>query len=83
MVPVREIDGAGNNEFKPYKNNTDPKLPAGGDYQEIYVKDKDADQRLVYDWKNKKLYYTPDHYETWVEIDEPWGAGGPKFFPPM
>jgi hypothetical protein len=82
--PVRDIKDAGDNQWKKYKNNTDPKLPEGGDYQEIYVADGDKKKRFVYDWTKgqEKLYYTEDHYETWVEVNDPWKHGGPKFPPP-
>ena len=80
--PIKNIKNAGDNEFKKYKNNTDPKLPEGGDYQEIYVKDGDKKKRFVYDWKNKILYYTDDHYESWKKVNDPWKNGEPKFPPP-
>jgi len=59
------------------------KLPSGGDYQIVYVKDGDKQKRFVYDWKNDKLYYTTDHYNSWRLVDNPWRLGGPKFPPPM
>lgn len=81
--PVKNINNAGNNEFKKYKNITAPKLPSDGDYQEIYVKDGDTDKRFVYDWKNKKIYYTDDHYKSWKEVNDPWKIGKPVFPYPM
>jgi len=82
--PVRDIKDAGSNEWKKYENNSEPKLPDGGDYQEIYVADGDKDKRFVYNWKKgqEKLYYTDSHYKTWVEVNNPWKHGGPKFPPP-
>ncbi len=40
-------------------------------------------KRLVYDWKNKKPYYTPDHYRSSKVVNDPWKIGDPVFPPPM
>lgn len=80
------VKNYGGNDLTKYKNITDPKLPEGGDYQEIYVTDKTGDgRRLVYDWNTKKIYYNNNHYKgTWKEITDPWWIEGssPKFLPP-
>jgi len=65
-------------DFSPYKNNTEPKLPAGGDYVEIYITKLDGDsRRIVIDRKSGTVYYTPDHYNTWQIVEDPWTHGGP------
>lgn len=83
LLDLQSIDGIknyGSNDFGDYKNNTDPKLPEGGDYMEIYVTGKTGDgRRLVYDRDSGDVYYTPDHYGSWKKITDPWHYGGPKF----
>ena len=60
---------------KDYKNETYPKLPAGGRYVEMYARQypqgffKPAPQdRVVVDLNSGRAWYTPDHYKHWREI---------------
>lgn len=76
----------GGNDFKKYKNRTNPKLPAGGDYQEIYCTGPDDPTRFVYDWNTGKMFLNREHYEgPWYEITNPWWipGSGPLFPPPQ
>ena len=38
------------------------------------------DRRFEY---YQKPYYTPDHYTSWKEVNDPWKIGDPVFPPPM
>ena len=79
-------DDFGGNDFDQYDNNTDPKLPAGGDYQEIYCTGSQDPTRFVYDWNTGKMYLNRDHYDgPWYEITDPWWipGSGPLFPPPQ
>ena len=68
-------------DFAPFKNNTHPKLPEGGDYVEVYVTDKVGDsRRLVIDRKTGTTYFSPDHYSSWIIVDFPWTGGLPMGF---
>ena len=59
-------------------NNNEGLLPANGHYQEIYVTGQNGDSRLlVYDWNSDTLYYSPDHYDTFIPVINPWTLGGP------
>ncbi|MGE5299146.1 MAG: ribonuclease domain-containing protein [Acidobacteriota bacterium] len=56
----------------PYKNVSEPRLPAGGNYRTYDVNPKigaTADrERIVVDSLSGRSWYTKDHYESFMEI---------------
>lgn len=53
--------------------NREGKLPAGGDYREFDIDScirgqKRGPERIVVDTKNGRAWYTPDHYNTFIEM---------------
>lgn len=59
--------------------NRENKLPQGGDYREFDIfpcydasgnKIPRGPERIVVDIKSNRVWYTPDHYQTFIEITE-------------